>query len=345
MAEELKLMNRDQVMAVLEPTEGLTHVDVELGKIKGIFFKEDEKDGAPIVTLPIPFGEKKMTTEGLYEAARGVGIPESYGKRCPTDLLFRNLDHWYRGGNATGKLRFFLHKDVVVGVNANHPQYYNTSELLDAAESVIGKDHILGYHQVTSCLQHTRIGVVTDRIFEALPGDPLHGGIDIQNCIIGEFKIEVAPYIFRQWCSNGAITVENISEWSHRSDGGTPIAPWARNATSSALGGLNSEFEHIRHLTEIGVEGHIPDTLASIFRKFNIPVRTQGEIVGEAASQNSGGGPKTMYDIWNAITRTATYSPKLSSTGARALQRVAGGVTHEYNLCPSCHQLVQKTNA
>lgn len=344
MAEQLKLMTREQVNEVLKPTEGLTHVDVELGSTKDIFFKSDEKDGG-VALVTLPDGEHRMTSNGLFEAARGVGIPESYSKKCPLPLLFQNLDHWYRGGNSKGKLRFFLQKGVVVGVNANHPQYYNTSQFLDEVEAVVGKDHVLGYHQVNSSLQFSRVGVVTDQIFEVATGDLLHGGVDIQNCIIGEFKIQVAPYIFRQWCSNGAIASDNISDWSHRSDGESPIEPWVRNATSSAIQGLGAEFERIRHLTEISVEGHIPDTLASIFRKFGISVRMKQEIVEEAASQNGGAGPRNMYDIWNAITRVGTYSPRLSRQGARSLQMTAGEITKENSLCPSCHRIMHKTNA
>ena len=341
--EQLKLMTRDQVLAVLAPNEKLTHVDVTLGKDKDIFFKTADQDGAPVVTLPD--GEHPMTSGGLYEAARSVGIPETYSRKCPFDLLYQNLDHWYRGGNATGKLRFLLHEGTVVGVNPNHPQYYNTSELLGAAEEVIGAEHILGYHQVSSNLEFARVCVVTDHVFEAVSGDALHGGLDIQNSIIGQYKIEITPYIFRQWCSNGAITSENISQWSHRNDGDTPIGPWVRNATSSAFSGLNAEFQRIHHLTEVGVEGHVPDTLASIFRRFNIPVRIQKEIVGEAAAQNNGAGPQTMYDLWNCLTRVGTYSSKLSRAGSRALQFVAGDVTKETSLCPSCHQLMHYKNA
>ena len=140
MSEPLKLMTRDQVTAVLEPTEGLTHVDVELGKTKDIFFKTADQGGEPLVTLPD--GEHQMTSEGLYEAASSVGIPETYSRKCPHDLLFQNLDHWYRGGAAAGKLRFFMHKGVVVGVNANRPHYYNTSELLGIWPTLIARAEV-----------------------------------------------------------------------------------------------------------------------------------------------------------------------------------------------------------
>ena len=335
----LTLMNQEQVTKILEPTEGLTHLDVELGLKSEIFFKTDDK-GAPVITLNKE--ERQMTTEGLQEAARGVGIPESYSRKCPTELLFRNLDHWYRGG-AAGKLRFFLHDGVVVGCNANRPQYYNNTELLGAAEEIIGAEHVLGYHQVFSRLDHSRISIVTDRVFEAVTGDVLHGGIDLQNSIIGEHKIEIAPYICRAICVNGAIVYENISQWSHRSDSNEPISPWVRNATQGSLGALNGEFDRIKHLTEVGVEGHVPDTLASLFRKFGIPVRTQKEIVAEAATQNGGAGPKTMYDLYNSLTKVGTYSSRLSSSGARSLQSIAGSFTREISLCPQCHQMVVKS--
>jgi len=337
MSTELAIMNREQLVEALAPTEGLSHVDVEMGVTSGISFKQGS-GGQPIVTLA---GEEhEMTTRGLQEAARGVGIPSTYSAKCPIDLLFQNLAFWYSGGCA-GKLRFFLQHGVVIGCNANRPKYYSNMRLLEQAEQIIGDNAILGYHQVHTSLDHSAVSVVVNRTFEAVPGDILYGGVTLQNSVIGERRIEITPYIFRQWCSNGAITAENINQWSHRNDDGD-IGPWVRSSTQSALNALDQEFQQIRRLTEISVEGHVPDTLRSLFRKFGIPVTTQKEIVQTAATQRDGQGPGTMYDIWNSVTRVATHSQRLSTRSSRDLQYVAGQITREYNLCPHCHQLVSE---
>lgn len=338
MSDELAVMNRDQMVEALSPTEGLTHLDVELGSNSGISFR-NEGEGAAIIIL----GGKEypMTTNGLYEAARGVKLPKSFSDFAPRELLLHNLNYLYTN-NITGKLRFFIQNGVVVGAHANRSKYYSNMEMVETAEHVIGANDILGYHQVHTSLEHSRVAIVVNRSFEPIAGsgDMLYGGIQFENSIIGEQKIQITPYIFRQWCSNGAYSSENVGQWSHRNDETHDIREWVKSSTLMALQALDTEFNRIRRLTEMSVQGHPVEVLKSLFVKFGIPVRTQQEIIEAAEGQNNGAGPQTMYDLWNAITRVATHSQKMSVMSSCQLQFVAGQVTREVDLCPHCHQLV-----
>jgi len=152
--------------------------------------------------------------------------------------------------------------------------------------------------------------------------------------------LEVTPYIFRQWCSNGAITSESLSKWSRKSNNTDDIALWAQSAADRCVRELDQEFGRIRQIVDVGVVGQIDSTLKSIFRKFGIPTRTQGVIRDEAAKQNDGMGPQNMYDIYNAITTVGTHHQALSNTSARDLQLVAGDITKDYTICDKCHQVI-----
>lgn len=336
MSEELALMNRDQLLLALSGTEGLTHIDVELGK-NSIQFKDDDRAAAIVTLAGVDY---PMTTNGLYEVARGVKLPKTFSEFAPKELLLYNLNYLFHN-NAKGKLRFFMQDGAVIGANANRSKYYSNMQMIEEAEKVIGAKDVLGYHQVSTSLDRSRAAIVVNRSFEPIPGsgDMLYGGIEISNSIIGEQKIQVTPYIFRQWCTNGAFCSENVGEWSHRDDETGDILSWVRSSTQSALLALNSEFGRIRRLTEISVDGHPIDTLKSLFIKFRIPVRTQEEIILAAEADNEGTGPHTMYDLWNAITRVATHSQK-SVGSSRELQMVAGQVSRRVDLCPHCHQLI-----
>lgn len=338
MSDELAVMNRDQLEEALKPTEGLTHLDVELGSSSGILFKNE---GEGVVTVVLEGNDYQMTTTGLHEAARGVKLPKSFSDFAPRELLLHNLNYLFTN-NATGKLRFFLRDGVVIGAHANRPKYYSNLQMVEAAEEVIGSSNVIGYHQASTTLERSRVAIVANRSFEPIAGsgDMLYGGIQFENSIIGEQKIQITPYIFRQWCSNGAYSSENVGQWSHRNDETHDIREWVKSSTDLALQALDTEFGRIQQLTEKSVEGHPIEALRSLFVKFGIPARTQQEIVQAAEGQHDGAGPRTMYDLWNAITRVATHSTKLSVASSCQLQFVAGQVSREVDLCPQCHQLV-----
>lgn len=333
---QLALMDRQAVEGVLNHMEDISHVDVSLDEDSRIHFSQGS-DATPQVQ--IGSDQYQMTSDGLFETARGVGIPKTYSEKCPSDLLFQNINYWF-SGHGVGKLRFFIQEGKVIGCHHNRPGYYTNMQLLNIADEVIGTDNILGYYQVGGSLQHSMFSIVTNRAFEALVDDPLYGGVQIQNSITGDYGLEVSPYIFRQWCSNGCVTEERTGRWSHRNDGKISIDSWLRPTLNEALHGLTTEFERIRRLTEVPVRGHVSSTLRSLCQKFLIPVRTQSEIVGEAESQNNGAGPETMYDLWNCITKVASHSSRLSYASSRQLQFVAGDVVRETSLCPQCHQIV-----
>jgi len=332
---ELNLLSREQLLATLEPTEGLSHKDVDLGSEEAVSFQE-VMNGQP-ARVKILGEEHPLTDVGLQYAATCIGIPASYSKKCPYHMLREHLNYWC--GVPGNKMRFFLRDGKVVGAYKNRPDYHSNVMLHDNILAGIKDTKVLGYHQVSTDLNYSRFCVVLDKTFEPKTGDPLYGGISVQNSIFGSKALEVTPYIFRQWCSNGAITSESLSKWSRRSNNTDDIALWAQSAADRSVKELNCEFNRIKQLTEIGV-GQPDSTLKSIFRKFGIPTRTQGIIRDEVAKQNDGMGAQTMYDVWNAVTAVGTHNQALSQESARDLQLVAGEMTKDYTVCDKCHQVI-----
>ena len=333
---ELNLITREQLVATLEPTEGLTHKDVDLGSDKAVEFQE-VMTGQP-ARINILGEEHQLTDTGLQQSATCIGIPASYSKKCPYHMLREHLNYWC--GVPGQKMRFFLRDGKVVGAYKNRPDYYSNMMLHDNIIAGIDGPEVLGYHQVSTDLDYSRFCVVLGETFEPKTGDTLYGGISVQNSIFGSKALEVTPYIFRQWCSNGAITSESLSKWSRRSNNNDDIALWAQTAANRSVKELKCEFNRIRQLTEVGVVGQLDSTLKSIFRKFGIPTRTQGIIRDEVSKQNDGMGAQTMYDIYNAVTAVGTHNQALSQASVRDLQLVAGEITKDYAMCEACHQVI-----
>lgn len=344
MLEEIQLLQKKDMEEAFKPTEGISNVDVELGTLSKFRFKlgaVGQAKNVPIVT----FLDKEfpMTTKAVAEAARLVGIPVNYANKCPSDMLNPHLEHWW-GPGGSGRARFYIQNGSIVGCSPNvTSKYHSNAEILTIVEEAIGSDKIgiLGYNPPSVSLDQSVFSVVTDQCFEAKTGDMLYGGIEIQNSVTGDTAIEIAPFIFRQVCSNGMIVSEGLGRWSRREEDSN-FSSWAYSASKSATQRIGGEFHRIKKLTEVPVGQRADNTLRSLFQKFGISNRTQVEIVEESQATNEGNGPENMYDIWNAITRVATHSSKLSTTASRDLRWVAGEVVREVSLCPHCSQLISE---
>lgn len=335
MTELTALLTREELLGELEQTEGLDHRDVDLGTTQPVEFQEVMQSQPARVNI---LGEEyPLTDEALYQIASCVGIPAPYARRCPYYMLRDHLNYWC---GRDGKVRFFLKDRKVIGAYDKRYTYYSNYMLHDNVLAGVGDTEVLGYHQVSTDLNCSRFSVVLNKTFDPVPGDTLFGGISIQNSVLGSKALEVTPYIFRQWCSNGEIVTENLSKWSRRSNNTDDIAVWTQGATARGIRELDNEFDRIRHLVEANIGGQLESTLKSLFRKFHIPTRTQAVIRGEAEKQNEGEGSKTMYDIWNAFTAVGTHSQALSEESCRELQIVAGEITKDYAMCDKCHQVI-----
>lgn len=341
MSEQLAVMDRNQLVEILKPTEDLSHRDIDLGSTatRLTFRVEDDK-------YILCFGENQvpLTHQGLQDVARCVHLPKVFTDMCPAELLVHNLNYLY---NITpGKIRVFLREGQGIGCSTSRTQYYSNLDLLEAAESTIGADHILGYHQVVTNLGYSNVAVVSDHKIEVGghsrdEPDVIHGGIRIQNSILGERKIVIQPYMFRQWCSNGAIFQENMASWSHRDDGKRDIREWVRMSTDLAVKGLEHQFSHIQSLADKEIDNPT-QALRSFFEKFGISVTVQQEIIAAASlnMQQRGNNSMTMYDLWSAVTYVGTHNNK--SFDARVgLQMAASDLAQsDMDLCPHCHQIL-----
>jgi hypothetical protein len=337
MNDELKLMERDELSTALEPFENISHIDMEVGGIKRVHFDLEQVDNVPDVPVITLYGKKyPITSEALNEMAGVGGITQAYARKCPMDVLFYNLEYWW-GPAGSGKARFLVKDDKVISCVEGHPMYVTNQQLLESVEKAIGTERILGYANPEIFKAHSVFAVIVNHSFEAVSGDPLFGGIEIQNSLNGAQSIEIAPFVYRQICANGMIVPESIGRFKRSNDENCNL--WAQQATKSSLEKIESTFTRIRKLSEVELSKDPANTLQSLFLQFGLPTKTQEEIVGEASVLNDGAGPKSMYDLWNSITRVATHSPRLTTNSSRDLRKVAGHMVHEVSLCGHCGSL------
>jgi len=176
---ELNLLTKEQMVTTMDPTQGLTHRDVELGPGGSVRFDEILEGQPARVQLN---GEVyQLTDDGLLQAATCVGIPASYTRKCPYHMIRDHLNFWC---DASGKkIRFFLQNGKVIGAYDNHPDYHSNMMLHDNIVVGLGGVDVLGYDMVSTTLDYSRFCVVLDKTFEPKTGDTLFGGISVQNSI------------------------------------------------------------------------------------------------------------------------------------------------------------------
>ena len=328
--EELKgLLDRAKVEMALEPTEGIHHFDVQLEKDCDVEFRGNEER----LSVGVKGEEYELTEEAFNLASRSIGLSRAYIEKSPLSLMFQNLNYWY-GGGLTRKMRFLVKDRRVVSISPNLVEIVSNMELLEAVEEELGQDNILGYYRPSTNLNYSRFSVVGGKNVELAEGDRFYGGVQVQNSIMGEHTLEISPYVFRQWCSNGAISARHLRKWSRRDEVGS-LRPWVGESVREAWGALDEEFEKIGNLASIRVDGNLETVLRSMFHDYGIPRKIQEEISQRAEVDK----PKTMYDIYNIVTRIATHNPDLKPIASRRMQLVGGLVVRNGERCSTCHRL------
>lgn len=329
--EDLKLLSREKVTKILEPTENLVFIDILPKAQKKIrFFKDGSDFKAELNNVELNVGGP-----GLIDSAHCIGLSPNYVGKCPDDLLFPHLNY-FCGEQLEKPLRAIIKKDLLLGMTRDRTksQVVGNERLLRLAEEVLNPDHIVGYHQVSSDIYHSTMAVVTDQSFEPVKEDTIFGGIKIRNSLTGKDPIEVSPYLFRQWCSNGAITAKSLGKYTRKKRDN--VDNWFHEIIEGASSQIDREFERITRLTEISVKGHLSETIRAIGYDRRLPNGVVDKIFEQAVAENA----ETLYDVYNAFTWVASHTPELSPNNAHRIQGIGGYISRNLQICSECHRIV-----
>ena len=331
--EDLKLITREEVNTILDKTENLTFVDLLPGGLGAQFFGADKEH----LSVNLGGTELSVHPQALKDSAHCIGMLSKYVERCPTRLLLADLNY-FLGEGMDVPLRSVVQGNTLISMTRDRVKtsVVSNQRLLSLAERKIGLDHIIGYHQVSTDLEHTSMSIVTDKHFEPAHDDTLFGGIKIRNSILGRTTIEASPYVFRQWCSNGSITAESLGKYTRKKH--DILDDWVNEIIESSDNRLDREFGRIKHLTEISVKGHIMDTILGLGKDYKISAKILEEAIDEAHIDPIA---ETMYDIYNIFTRIASHREGLTPMNINKLQKVAGGIAKRNELCGTCHRVIR----
>jgi hypothetical protein len=330
------LVDRNKLGEMMAPFSELQTRDIETGNVPVHFgFEEERGEG----TLDIGGTELRIGDRLLCDAARVVGIPETYYRKTPTSLMTPHLDFWYNKGGF-GNVRFFTKEDTVVGVTKRLVANTYPDQIMGMIETQLDKDRIIGFHKPHFSLDFVKIPMVfADEKSVGTNGskDPFRAGIYFQTSISGANPLCMAAYFLRQVCTNGSVVSKDIMKWS-RKNVTYGMDVWVKDALDALMPTFDKEFESIKRLREVKVSGHVAEALDSIFHDLNIP-NTVAKLVQDEIIDS---GADTLYDVFNAVTRVATHSELMDDRPllSHRMMTAAGQITEHPIVCEACHRVM-----
>lgn len=360
-----KLLTLDTVREALAATEPLAAHSFRLGdRVRwevdpGWFAGTGSQAGTAPVGARVLLGEAGdtreyvLSREALLEATSVIGLNKTYSARCPGDLLEPQLNYWWNHGmperrGGAREYQLLTVGDTVAAVTRATINPFSNLRLLDEAiDGVVrryGPTEVLADYKFHHDLRRTHLRLIVPGHRRQITGtgerdDPWSVGIQIKNSLTGEEMTSIEGYLFRWWCTNGAIDTRNSTgPWTRRGNHhADDVYEWARATVDEVLGGLEPALDAVQSLVDIPVEGQANDVLRDVFNFYRVPVPDRARIIENMVDS---GGPLTMYSVVAAITEVANRD-NIDPGNIDRLLRMGGDLAaHAAERCDSCNRLM-----
>ena len=359
-----KLIPLEDLRQRLGKTEPLSYKEFSAGSPIGFDLAPDWNHGIDLVASTDPikasvrFGVEDaprvtLTKEALLEFTSACGLSKAYVQRAPAHLITPQLEWWYSGGFGQRDfkaLQVGSDEDArVVALTKATIQPFSNVSLLDKAVEAIyaeyGEDtEILSDYKFQHSLRQTAFRLIVpghQRVIEG-PGtsadDTWSAGVQVRNSLIGLTQTQIDGYLFRWWCTNGAIDVKaSAGAWNRKAGGqGDDVYEWAREAVDGILGGLEHSFQAVEDLTQVPLDEDAAVVLRDLFEEYKIPLAARSRITDNMVTAS---GELTMYSMMQAVTEAANQVD-LDPNHVEHLMRIGGDLPHSvHERCEACHRL------
>lgn len=313
--------------------------------------------------LEVMGGERyALTRQAILEIGSECHIPRQYQQAVPTDLLTANVNWWLSGG--LGERGFKLLTSGTAAAPLSDPPAggpiplaravtrasvfpFSNLALLDVMaeglEKKYGKGEILVDYKFHHDLEATAFCLIVPGFQRVIEGthvadDTWSAGLRFKNSLTGLKQTAMDTYLFRWWCTNGAVdTMAGTGGFARRGTTQEDVLVWAREAVDEVLGGLEHTFEEIQAMVEIPVAGDVTSVLADLFTRHSLPVREQKSIIAAMADTDD----MTMYGLMQAATQAAN-GEGMDPRSVESLMRMGGHIVRSSaaGRCEGCRRLL-----
>lgn len=337
-----RLISLDDVRERLASTEPLATHEFEVGE--GVAFRLEEGfnhnlktlQGDNLVPAYISVGgrELQLTRDALYEATSEAKMTKGFVGSATHELVEDALNYFFRAGLGKGDYKVLgIRGDRAAAITRGAVQPYSNLQflevLLDGIERKYGSGEVFADYKFTHDLQRTHLRLIVPeyvRVIEntGTDNDTWSTGIQLINSLTGLEQTQINGYLFRYWCTNGAVDTRNSanSVWSRRGAQGRnndAVLEWARDAVDEVLGGLEPSLDAIQAMTEISIEGTAVEALRDVFTTYRVPTAQRNRILANMVNEDT----LTMYSLMQAVTEAAN-ADGLSPVDVDRLLRAGG---------------------
>jgi hypothetical protein len=289
----------------------------------------------------VAFGKKEYVVNmaGFVKLCRLVGVPATYVRKIPNELLFPHLSYWLGDGDvgAKGFIRGGADKDgrqMIAGFAKEDVYYYPLSRIFEQVDKVNDKYLVEGLEDIS--WRNSTFGVVFPQFEydvekkDIQKGDFLYGGIKFRNSLLGEFPLKISAFLLTLSCLNGMVSVDEVYTFN-RKQGFDGQDIWMGDSIRQAMGVLKAEVEKVQKLVEIPITNEsIPPYISHIFDQMAVNQKSREAILTKIVEKN----PRNLYQLMNAITETAH---SIENRGeVMAIQSLGGFVTSHSVSCGKC---------
>lgn len=359
-----KLLTVDQLREKLALTEPIEQIPFGTGHDRVRFVFEDGWgsraegfEGTDPVDAYVSVGpvgstrDFRMTLDAALEATSLARLPKKMAADTPAGLIEPIVNWAFSSGLPDKDFQILA---VGEGENATASAIAKASvmpfsnlELLDRAlEGIQAKygsevDSVLVDYKLQHSLRRTKFNLIIPeqvRVMErtGTEDDTWSAGLGVTNSLIGLEQTQFAGYLFRWWCTNGAIdTHASGGNWNRKAGQGDEVYEWARTTVDEILGGLDHSFDAVQALVDVPLEGSVVEVMRDIWKDYGVPAAERERIIENLMNTNQ----VNMYGVMQAITQVANR-PEIEASRMNDLMVIGGDLPHTIaGRCENCHRI------
>jgi hypothetical protein len=355
-----QLLSLDTVREQLGSTEPLNTYEFEVGANQVAFklpegfnhgLKGTPEDTALEAFVTISGTELRLTPDSLYQLAGEAYMSKGFVQNNPAEIIEDVFNHQFNSGLHGKDFKILAVGDrKAAAITRGALQPYSNLQLLEIALNEIEKQYGAGEvwadYKFVHNLKQTHLRLIIPEHMRVMQNtgtdnDTWSAGIQLINSLNGDEQTQINSYLFRYWCTNGAIdtTHSSNSVWSRRGAAGKSDAvyEWAKDAVDEALSGLEGAFDSVQALTNVSIEGSAAEALEGVFNIHKIPRAQREAITRNMVNEDE----MTMYSLMQAVTQAANAAD-VKPHIVNSLMHVGGDIPRlsAAGRCDNCHQFL-----
>ena len=287
--------------------------------------------------------EFSVSEDAWFGAGKLLGVPVPFTKKIPPELLVPIYNHRLGSDDAPNSMGFMtMGEGQIESFNRGEHNPVLNTRILDVINEAIGSSWSPVH--VSHTPHRTSFSVITEDEHEirnpnepADVGDFVRSGVSVVNSLSMEHSLEVSGYIHRLICTNGMISTDYTYRYNkNRSPDTAP--EWLHDVVTDAFESVDTQVSRLRELKSQNFDGHLSDSMQSIFSDFSVPRGYREEITHRVINENA----DSIYDVMNVITDIASNDTEVAEDPelAARLMRVGGQIVAHQDYCDHCHRVM-----